>query len=351
MLPAKIGFVRTIDDRRATTGKYSRLGVGLERRLPHMEWRNFASCWQANHDRRNGSEVYPKLRGRVMQSMDQRAYLERIGYSGPLEVNLSNLEALAWAHLTTVPFENFDVHLGRTIRLDTEALVTKIVKRKRGGFCYELNGLFALLLRDLGYQVDLLSARVFRQGTSGQDFDHMVLRVQIDACSYLVDVGFGDGSTLPMELRSGAHRDDRGKQARLHQSVRGLLYEVEDADGSVKGYELSLKSREMKDFQVMCRFHQSSARSWFTTVRICILHTEAGTRSFIEGRLTETGLATQTIHDPGTALTLFRDKFEIDLPRMPDNKSNTLSLRAQLQVLAWESRARRVWSMAERLAA
>jgi N-hydroxyarylamine O-acetyltransferase len=103
--------------------------------------------------------------------MDQRAYLERIGYAGSLEANLANLEALAWAHLTSVPFENFDVHLGRAIKLDVDTLTTKIVKRKRGGFCYELNGLFALLLRDLGYRVDLLSARVFRHGKSGQKFD------------------------------------------------------------------------------------------------------------------------------------------------------------------------------------
>ena len=152
--------------------------------------------------------------------MDRRAYLDRIGYSGPLEANLSNLEALAWAHLVTVPFENFDVHLGRAIKLDAEALTTKIIKRRRGGFCYELNGLFALLLRDLGYRVDLLSARVFRHGKSGQDFDHLALRVWIGTRSYLVDVGFGDGSTLPVEFARGATRSDRGNRSRLHNYVR-----------------------------------------------------------------------------------------------------------------------------------
>ena len=119
----------------------------------------------------------------------------------------------------------------------------------------------------------------------------------------------------------------------------------------MKGYEVSLESREMKDFNVMCRFHQTSARSSFTTVRMCILHTDAGTRSLIEGHFKETGVDSQTIHHPGTALTLLREQFDLDLPRMPENKSNTLSLRAQLQVIAWELRARRVWSMAERLAA
>lgn len=283
--------------------------------------------------------------------MDQRAYLERISYAGSLEANLANLEALAWAHLTSVPFENFDVHLGRAIKLDVDALTTKIVKRKRGGFCYELNGLFAVLLRDLGYRVDLLSARVFRHGKSGQKFDHMALRVWIGKRSYLVDVGFGDGSTLPVELASGARRDDRGNQSRLEESSDGLVYEMEKSDGFMKGYELSLEPRDMKDFYHMSRFHQTSARSWFTRARICIVHTESGTRSLIEGRLKETGRASLSVSHPGQMLTLLREQFALDLPRMPDNKCNTLSLRAQRQLLAWESRARRVWSIAERLAA
>jgi N-hydroxyarylamine O-acetyltransferase len=283
--------------------------------------------------------------------MDSHAYLKRIGYAGSPGANLETLEALVWAHLQSVPFENFDVHLGREVKLDAESLYSKIVRRKRGGFCYELNGLFALLLRDLGFQVDLLSARVYRQGKSGQQFDHLALRVHIGGREYLVDVGYGDASTRPLEIKAGATREDRGNQYRLHESARGMLYEMEMADGYTKGYELELESRVINDFHAMCRYHQSSARSWFTSARICILHTPAGTCSLIEGVLKETGKRQEKRSHPGEILTLLRDRFELDLPRMPENKANTLSQRAQLQALAWEARAKRVWSFAGRLAA
>lgn len=282
--------------------------------------------------------------------MDAQAYLQRISYKGFLTSNLSTLEALAQAHLGTVPFENFDIHLGRPVRLDGESLYRKIVTRRRGGFCYELNGLFALLLRNLGYEVDMLSARVFRNGKSGQEFDHMALRVCDGTNQYLVDVGFGDGSPLPIELRAGALREDRGNQYRLHASRRGLLFEMEDPNGFVKGYELSLSTRRTSDFEPMCRHHQTSARSWFTQERICVLITPAGKRSLVEGVLKEDGQATQELKDPGRVLTLLRERFDLDLPRMPENKANTLSLRAQKKALEWESRARKVWSLAGRFA-
>ncbi len=94
--------------------------------------------------------------------MDMQSYLERIHYHASLEPTLQTLRALHEAHLLAVPFENLDIHLGREIVLNEAGLWTKIVKHNRGGFCYELNGLFSLLLRALGFQVDLLSASVAR---------------------------------------------------------------------------------------------------------------------------------------------------------------------------------------------
>ena len=81
--------------------------------------------------------------------LDVERYLQRIDYSGPTVPTLETLSALHQAHLLAVPFENLDIHLGRAIVLDEEALYDKIVERRRGGFCYELNGLFAALLRAL----------------------------------------------------------------------------------------------------------------------------------------------------------------------------------------------------------
>src|SRR4051812_2868960 len=111
--------------------------------------------------------------------MDVQAYLRRINYRGELAPTAATLRELHRAHLLAVPFENLDIHLGRPILLDEQALFDKIVAHRRGGFCYELNGLFALLLRDLGFEVTLLAAGVARaDGGFGPEFDHLTLLVQ-----------------------------------------------------------------------------------------------------------------------------------------------------------------------------
>src|SRR5215213_9188134 len=114
----------------------------------------------------------------VDQSMDVQAYLRRINYRGEFAPTAAALRELHRAHLLAVPFENLDIHLGRPIVLEQQALFDKIVTRWRGGFCYELNGLFALLLRDLGFNVTLLAAGVARaDGSFGPEFDHLTLLV------------------------------------------------------------------------------------------------------------------------------------------------------------------------------
>src|SRR5690242_3051518 len=111
--------------------------------------------------------------------MDLQAYLQRINYRGEQKPTAAILRELHRAHLLAVPFENLDIHLGRPILLDQDALFDKIVRRSRGGFCYELNGLFALLLRGLGFDVTLLAAGVARaDGGFGPEFDHLTLLVK-----------------------------------------------------------------------------------------------------------------------------------------------------------------------------
>src|SRR5215208_3894293 len=112
--------------------------------------------------------------------MNVDAYLKRINYSGPLAPAAETLRALQVAHLLAVPFENLSIHACEPILLEEDALFTKIVDRRRGGFCYELNGLFAGLLRALGFDVAMLAAGVARPGGGfGPDFDHMTLLVTL----------------------------------------------------------------------------------------------------------------------------------------------------------------------------
>src|SRR6266850_2828108 len=110
--------------------------------------------------------------------MNIKAYLDRINYHGSLAPIAATLRALQVAHLLAVPFENLSIHAAQPIVLEDDALFTKIVEKRRGGFCYEANGLFAALLRELGFDVVMLSAGVANaEGSFGADFDHMVLMV------------------------------------------------------------------------------------------------------------------------------------------------------------------------------
>ena len=146
--------------------------------------------------------------------MDTQAYLQRINYTGPLTRSAETLRQLQVAHLRTVPFENLSIHSGEPIVLDDEALFEKIVHRRRGGFCYELNGLFAALLRALGFEVSMLSAQVANaEGHYGPDFDHMTLMVTLSD-RWLVDVGFGDSFLEPLPL------DEQSEQVQRDRSYR-----------------------------------------------------------------------------------------------------------------------------------
>src|ERR1051325_3885187 len=123
--------------------------------------------------------------------LDVEAYLRRINYHGPTNPSPTTLRALHVAHLRSVPFENLSIQAAEPIVLNDEALFEKIVGRRRGGFCYEANGLFAALLRALGFKVSMLSAGVAdAEGVFGPPFDHMALMVSLER-RWLLDVGFG----------------------------------------------------------------------------------------------------------------------------------------------------------------
>src|SRR5690242_7725272 len=129
------------------------------------------------HDRRPPIAAVRTGKG----DMDQEqvsGYLERIGMTAPVRADEATLRELQLRHLRAVPFENLSVHQGEEIVLEGDALVRKVVERRRGGFCYELNGAFGTLLAALGYDVTLYAARAFDGGgVPGMPFDHLALRV------------------------------------------------------------------------------------------------------------------------------------------------------------------------------
>ena len=156
--------------------------------------------------------------------MDIRDYLKRIHYQGSLEPTLQTLQALHEAHLFTVPFENLSIHYGQPIILQEELLFNKIVRQHRGGFCYELNGLFAWLLRHLGFQVTLLSAGVptAMLAILVPNIDHLTLLIhQLSGIDWLADVGFGDSFRLPLRFEAELEQD--GADGRTYRFIRNEM--------------------------------------------------------------------------------------------------------------------------------
>lgn len=151
------------------------------------------------------------------RAMDLAAYFQRIRYDGPHTPDLAVLSALTDAHTRSIPFENLDVLLERPIALEPEALFQKLVVEGRGGYCFEQNGLFLEVLRELGFRVAPISARVRIQRP--RDFipprTHVFLRVELDGESWLTDVGVGGLSlTTPLRLVMDV------EQATLHEPRR-----------------------------------------------------------------------------------------------------------------------------------
>jgi N-hydroxyarylamine O-acetyltransferase len=221
-----------------------------------------------------------------MPSINSDAYLSRIGYTGSTTPTLDTLRELHRTHLLAVPFENLDIHLGREIVLDEARLVDKIVGERRGGFCYELNGAFAVLLRALGFQVSLLSAGVATpDGQIGPEFDHMLLRVDLDQ-PWLADVGFGDNFVEPVRLTDEPQADgDRSFQVLTDGEYRVLQRRDDDDDDWSAQYRFTLTPHELADFAGMCHYHQSSTDSHFTRNRVCSRLTPTGRISLTDTRL------------------------------------------------------------------
>jgi N-hydroxyarylamine O-acetyltransferase len=201
---------------------------------------------------------------------------------------MASLLSLHRAHLFTVPFENLDIHLGRQIVCDERRFLHKIINQHRGGFCYELNGAFAALLRALGFRVTLLSGRVAgRDGSYGPEFDHLTLRVDLEE-PWLADVGFGDGFLEPLRLESPLEQPQSGRVYRVTSVDDALSLQVM-ADGKWKTeYVFTLQPRELSDFAEMCHYHQTSPESHFTRQRICSLATPGGRVTLSDEKLIET---------------------------------------------------------------
>ena len=232
--------------------------------------------------------------------MDVQAYLDRIEFRGPLDPHFEMLRQLHLAHLMHVPFENLSIHSHEPIVLNDSALFEKIVTRRRGGFCYELNGLFAGLLRELGFEVAMLSAQVAgSQNGFSRDFDHMTLRVALNQERWLADVGFGDSFIEPLPLVADSQYQQRENRYRLvsDNQERLVLEQALKDEAWVPQYRFSLQPYQYSDYAEMCSYHQTSPESHFTRQRICSRLTPRGRISLSDMRfiVTENGVRSERV--------------------------------------------------------
>ncbi len=231
--------------------------------------------------------------------MDVGSYISRIRYDGEVRPTLEVLRNLQACHLLSVPFENLDILAGRKIVLTPTALFEKIVRKKRGGFCYELNGLFCLLLKEVGFDAQMLMGRVFNaeENTYGPEFDHMLLLVDLDREQWIVDVGFGDFSIHPLRFILDQPLSDKNGQFRFEQYDREYFNVSRYRPGENRfspEYMFSLRDRSLPDFSAMCLYHQTSPDSHFTRHKICSLATPNGRITLTDNKLIVTEGTTKT---------------------------------------------------------
>ncbi len=224
--------------------------------------------------------------------VDRSAYLARIGYQGSLVPSMETLRGLHLSHVLTVPFENLDIQLGRPIALEPAALFEKIVTSRRGGYCFELNGLFALLLEDLGFAITRLAARVLYGAEGIRPRSHQVLLVHLDGKRWIVDVGFGgQGLREPLPCVAGLEHRQGPDQFRLTTDERGehvLQCRLDEAWTNL--YSFTLEPWLPVDYQFANYYHSHAPESLFVQRLICTMPTLDGRKTFIGNQLKVRGI-------------------------------------------------------------
>ena len=253
------------------------------------------------------------------------AYLDRIGVTDPagaLKPDVDTLNMLHRAHVLAVPFENLSVHLpDEEISLELAALVDKIVTRRRGGFCYELNGLFAALLESIGFGVERMAARTYSAelgAFTNNPLDHLALRVTDTAGDvWLADVGFGKHSERPLRYAERGEQRDPFGTLRIKETTDGLLDVLLD---DAPQYRIDPRALALADFEMGRWYQVTSPSSLFRRSLICSLPTPDGRVTLTGRRLITTdadGKREQILKKDAAMLAAYRDLFGIELTVLP----------------------------------
>ena len=205
-------------------------------------------------------------------ALDLTGYLDRINYRGAAEPNIDVLQDLVTAHTQSIPFENLDPLLGVPVDdLSPEALTDKLVHRRRGGYCYEHNGLMGYVLAELGFRVRRLAGRVVWMSPADSPLPaqtHTLLAVTFPGSqgSYLVDVGFGGQTpTSPIRFETGGVQHTTHEPYRLEDRGDGLVLQAQVRGEWQALYEFTTRTQPQIDLKVGSWFASTHPSSHFVT--------------------------------------------------------------------------------------
>jgi len=262
--------------------------------------------------------------------MDIQKYFDRIHFTGTADVSIETLKALHRAHVFRIPFENLDLHLGLKIPLDEPSLFRKMVLEKRGGYCYEMNGLFAWALRTIGFKIDLLAARMLYGFTEKRPLSHQLLLIAIGNERWICGVGYGrHGLIEPIPLATQSEYSQFSEKFRLRKDPDGvyvLQSEIDEVWTSL--YAFTLQSYSPVDYAFMNYYNSTSPESPFRQKKICALPTPEGRKILTDTELkikTLTNSSTTPIANNDHYLRALREHFGLDIKGNFFNESGSFS--------------------------
>ena len=246
-------------------------------------------------------------------------YFARVGYTRGRQPTLDTLVALHPAHLLAIPYENLDIHLGRTVTLDPDAMFEKLVDQRRGGWCCEMNGVFGRVLETLGFEVRYVSGAVGRatRGWKAQG-NHLVLIVTRDR-RWIADVGFGDGFLTPLLLEVGSYRQGFLQYRVTRDGPRWRVHNHEY--GGADGFDFTLTPRALDSFASSCRELQTSPDSSFvqtTVVERIVPDGLVMLRGAVLKHVTAAGVTEHRVQDGAEYVRLLEERFGLVLPCAED---------------------------------
>ena len=251
-----------------------------------------------------------------MTGAELAAYCARISYAGPLRADVATLHALHAAHVAAIPFENCDVQLGLVPSLDPQAIFDKLVARRRGGWCYEHNGLLGRALSAIGFPVMRLAAGVVRANGLPQAGSHLALKVMADG-PWLVDGGFGSWIAAPIPLRPGA-LDLRPWPLRLDRMGSGE-WRLERGGATPMAYHFADAPADEALLAELCRWQAVEPASVFVQTLVA-QRLDGETDWTLRGRvLTRTdaqGEQTRLLADADDLVATLRERFGLDVPEI-----------------------------------